>query len=60
MLVHELVPPPAAARVFETLDRWPHCLFLDSAMRHGHLGRYSFVTADPFQIVRADIGESGA
>ncbi|MBN1394088.1 MAG: aminodeoxychorismate synthase component I [Pirellulales bacterium] len=29
----------------------PHCLFLDSAMRHPTLGRYSFLTADPFDFV---------
>jgi para-aminobenzoate synthetase component 1 len=30
------------------LSRLPHCLFLDSARRDLHLGRYSFLTADPF------------
>src|SRR5690242_15261565 len=27
----------------------PHCLFLDSARRDPKLGRYSFLTADPFE-----------
>ncbi len=47
-LVHELFPPPQAEAVFLRLCRKPHCLFLDSAMRHPTLGRYSFVAADPF------------
>ncbi len=33
---------------FLRLSRLPHCLFLDSARRHPSLGRYSFLTADPF------------
>jgi len=37
-----------ARSVFEHLAALPNCLFLDSALRHGELGRYSFVTADPF------------
>ncbi len=30
----------------------PHCLFLDSAMVHPTLGRYSFLAADPFDFVQ--------
>jgi para-aminobenzoate synthetase component 1 len=30
------------------LARLPHCLFFDSARRDAKLGRYSFLTADPF------------
>ena len=30
----------------------PHCLFLDSALAHPTLGRYSFVAADPFDFVQ--------
>jgi len=33
------------------LSRRPHVLFLDSARRHATLGRYSFLTADPFDYV---------
>jgi para-aminobenzoate synthetase component 1 len=33
---------------FARLARLPHCLFLDSARRDPVLGRYSFLTADPF------------
>ena len=39
--------------------RLPHCLFLDSALHHRTLGRYSFVAADPFEFIRlATAGES--
>ena len=33
---------------FARLAQRPHCLFLDSARRDAALGRYSFLTADPF------------
>ncbi|WP_165769499.1 aminodeoxychorismate synthase component I [Arboricoccus pini] len=32
----------------------PALTFLDSAMRHAHLGRYSFIAADPFGSFRVD------
>jgi para-aminobenzoate synthetase component I len=38
----------------------PHCLFLDSAMRHPTLGRYSFLAADPFDFVRCPADGSDA
>ena len=47
----ELVPPPDAVDVFQRLATRPHCLFLDSVMRDRQLGRYSFVTADPFSLL---------
>ena len=50
-LVEELRPAPAAEDVFLRLCRAPHCLFLDSALLDPVLGRYSFVTADPFEFI---------
>ncbi len=47
-LVEELVGAPSAPIVFSRFSRLPHCVFLDSAMEHPQLGRYSFVAADPF------------
>lgn len=47
----ELRPAPDAEQVFRRLCRRPRCLFLDSALRHPGLGRYSFVTADPFAVL---------
>ena len=46
--VCELRPAPTPVDVFRALSGLPHCLFLDSAQRHPTLGRYSYVTADPF------------
>jgi len=37
------------AAVLARFVRLPHCLFLDSARRDPTLGRYSFLTADPFE-----------
>jgi para-aminobenzoate synthetase component 1 len=52
-LVEELVPAPDPEAVFLRLAHCPHCLFLDSAMTDDRVGRYSFVTADPFALIRA-------
>src|SRR5262245_319032 len=46
-LVERLDPALDAVTAFRRLANLPHSLFLDSSMRHPHLGRYSFVTADP-------------
>src|SRR5207253_500252 len=35
------------------LAHWPHLLFLDSAARDSPFGRYSFITADPFDWLRS-------
>ena len=51
-LVEELVPAPEPEDVFPRMAGLPYCLFLDSALRHAVLGRYSFLAADPFEFVR--------
>ena len=51
-LVEELAPAPQAEEVFARMAGLPHCLFLDSALAHPTLGRYSFVAADPFDFVQ--------
>jgi para-aminobenzoate synthetase component 1 len=38
-----------AARAFRSLAHLPRVIFLDSALQHGRLGRYSFITGDPFE-----------
>jgi len=56
-LVRELHPPPEPEQAFRRLSRLRNCLFLDSALRDPQLGRYSFLTADPFdflEIARTD------
>jgi para-aminobenzoate synthetase component I len=45
----EDVPPPESEAAFAAFSRLPHCLFLDSALRHARLGRFSFLAADPFE-----------
>ena len=37
------------SEVFRRLNHLPHTVFLDSALKHPTLGRYSFVAADPFR-----------
>jgi para-aminobenzoate synthetase component I len=47
-LIEPWQPEPDLEAAFARLSRLPHCLFLDSARRDPVLGRYSFLTADPF------------
>jgi para-aminobenzoate synthetase component 1 len=44
----ELRPSPDVEAALVRLAARPHCLLLDSALRDPRLGRYSFLTADPF------------
>ena len=55
-LVEELTSVPDIEEALRRLSRQPHCLLLDSARRDPLLGRYSFLTADPFSYLslRAD------
>ena len=68
-LTETLSPPPIiqplsratdALDVFRRLSDKPHCLFLDSALRHKSLGRFSFVTADPFDVIQVAANGSDA
>lgn len=56
-LVRELKPSPDPVDVFRRLVRRGHCLFLDSALRHATLGRYSFIAADPFRVCQATVDQ---
>jgi para-aminobenzoate synthetase component 1 len=47
--IQELRLQPVEA--FRRICALPHALFLDSALRHPTLGRYSYVTADPFAVL---------
>jgi para-aminobenzoate synthetase component 1 len=47
-LVEELAPGLTPREVCLRLSALPHLLFLDSSEPHPEIGRYSFVTADPF------------
>jgi para-aminobenzoate synthetase component 1 len=52
-LVVELRPPPDVESALVSLSVLPHSLLLDSALRETRLGRYSFLTADPFDFFTA-------
>jgi para-aminobenzoate synthetase component 1 len=51
-LVQEFQSPLAAPEAFRRLASLPHVLYLDSAMPHETLGRYSFISADPFDFLQ--------
>jgi len=59
-LAIELRPPPDVESALLRLAAKPHSLLLDSAMRDERLGRYSFLTADPFAWFTAAPGEQNA
>jgi para-aminobenzoate synthetase component 1 len=48
-IVVELRPAPDVESALVSLAGQPHSLLLDSALRDPRLGRYSFLTADPFE-----------
>ena len=50
-LVEELTALPWQA--FQAIANQPFPLFLDSALENPSLGRYSYVTADPFALIRS-------
>ena len=57
-LVQELRPAPDPEAALVRLAAKPYCLFLDSALREPTLGRYSFLAADPFDVLTLPIGTS--
>jgi para-aminobenzoate synthetase component 1 len=59
-LAVELRPPPDVESALVRLAAKPHSLLLDSAMHDERLGRYSFLTADPFAWFTAKPGEPAA
>ena len=52
-LVEELVPAPDPVECCERLEGLPYRLFLDSAASTTRLGRYSFLTADPIDVIQS-------
>lgn len=59
-LAEELNPAPDVEAALVRLALQPHCLLLDSALRDPKLGRYSFLTADPFDYFTAAADGSDA
>jgi para-aminobenzoate synthetase component 1 len=54
-LVVELGPAPAPEEAWQRLLGLPWLLWLDSAADRDHLGRFSFLTADPWARVRSTV-----
>ncbi|MGH7613331.1 MAG: aminodeoxychorismate synthase component I [Gemmatimonadales bacterium] len=52
-LVEELVPLPEPLDVCARCTDLPYLFFLDSAGNPDHLGRYSFLAADPATVIRS-------
>jgi para-aminobenzoate synthetase component 1 len=52
-LVHELIPAPDPIETCARFQDTPFLLYLDSATDREHLGRYSFLAADPATAVRS-------
>jgi para-aminobenzoate synthetase component 1 len=52
-LVVEISNPPSAPQAFEAFKDRPFSFFLDSGMDPQRLGRYSFMSSDPFLIMRS-------
>src|ERR1051325_2401473 len=59
-LVEELLPAPDAEETFLRLAARPRCIFFDSARRDVKLGRYSFLSADPFDYLELPVDSSDA
>jgi len=51
--IEQLTYLPEGPTIFEALDNGKTACFLDSALVHERLGRYSFIGADPFMIFSA-------
>ena len=58
-LVVELRPAPDVESALLCLASHPYSLLLDSALREERLGRYSFLTADPFEYFEVSVDEPG-
>lgn len=41
-------------KIFQLLQEYPYCFFLDSGINGVETGRYSFLGSDPFFVLRAD------
>jgi len=53
-LVRKLQPDWTPEHCFRRLSSQPGCVWLDSSLKSDTLGRYSYLAADPFSILRID------
>lgn len=49
-LIEELSPAPDVLAALQAVRRLPWPILLESALRREHVGRFSFLTADPYRI----------
>ncbi len=49
-LIETLSFTPDTMELYKKFHHLPYTVFLDSSMRHARLGRYSFITGDPFLV----------
>jgi len=52
-IIEEIELPLSPPEAFELFREKPYCFFLDSGMDAGKLGRYSFVGAGPFLVMKS-------
>jgi len=52
-LVEEIYTPLTASQVFHAFKDHPYSCFLDSGMDPGRLGRYSFISSNPFLVLKS-------
>ncbi len=53
-LIEELENAPTPAQALAAFAAWPDVVLFESVLRRGELGRYSFLTADPFASTQID------
>ncbi len=52
-LVEEIYTPLTASQLFHAFKDHPYSCFLDSGMDPGRLGRYSFISSNPFLVLKS-------
>ena len=52
-LVEEIYTPLTASQLFHAFKNHPYSCFLDSGMDPGRLGRYSFISSNPFLVLKS-------
>jgi len=53
-LIEELEHAPRPAQALAAFAAWPDVVLFESVLQRGELGRYSFLTADPFAATQID------
>jgi para-aminobenzoate synthetase component 1 len=53
-LIEELEHAPSPGQALAAFAAWPDVVLFESVLRRGELGRYSFLTADPFVAAQID------